>query len=374
MARTGTQPPPEGSYELGATLYRQKAYAAACEAYQRWLDEHPDDARALGALAVCRAAAGGRAQQDAALALARRAIQLAPADARLRATLARLYEKAERWAEAADTYERACEKEPSSVQVMGAQGGQGRQGVGAKLRYTRTVAPLCSAPACRTLCGRFCGPSTQHQPRRRSHAPPQFLLDWARALKEVGRPARAADAYARAVELAPTHPRAHFKLAMALRQAGRRERAAEHFRWGAARGAARGATCGWSGRAGAAPWPRAGTTYVGAPRRGPRAVWAGLLPHPDSPNTSRPTPKPPPPHKPYQGATWRSTPATRPRASGSPQPPAAAQRPPRARRPWWRGCLMSTRTSLMPTWSARCSTGRRSCCGTGAPAGAGVWE
>lgn len=62
-----------------------------------------------------------------------------------------------------------------------------------------------------------------------------MLLDWARALKEAGAPARAAGAYAAAVALAPEHPKAHFKLAMVLKQLGRRERAAEHFRWAGAR-------------------------------------------------------------------------------------------------------------------------------------------
>jgi tetratricopeptide (TPR) repeat protein len=59
-----------------------------------------------------------------------------------------------------------------------------------------------------------------------------MLLDWARALKELGRPARAAAAYARAVALAPAHPRAHLKLGMTLRQLGRRGEAADAFRWG----------------------------------------------------------------------------------------------------------------------------------------------
>ncbi len=57
-----------------------------------------------------------------------------------------------------------------------------------------------------------------------------MLLDLARALKESARPARAADAYARALRLAPAHPRAHFKLATVLRQLGRRDAAARHLR------------------------------------------------------------------------------------------------------------------------------------------------
>ena len=62
-----------------------------------------------------------------------------------------------------------------------------------------------------------------------------MLLDLARALKELERPARAADAYARALALAPGHPKAHFKLAMVLRQLGRGAQAAEHFRCGQGR-------------------------------------------------------------------------------------------------------------------------------------------
>lgn len=57
-----------------------------------------------------------------------------------------------------------------------------------------------------------------------------MLLDLARALKELERPARAADVYARALAVAPDHPKAHYKLAMVLRQLGRNQAAVEHFR------------------------------------------------------------------------------------------------------------------------------------------------
>ena len=70
------------------------------------------------------------------------------------------------------------------------------------------------------------------EPRPAQHRKPQMLLDLARALKELDRTAAAAEAYTRALELAPDHPRAHFKLAMALRAMGRMGRAAEHFRCG----------------------------------------------------------------------------------------------------------------------------------------------
>jgi len=119
-----------------------------------------------------------RTQQHAeAVCLARQAVQLQPSCARLRHTLGRVHEKARppRWAEAADAYSHACEKDPRNVQM---------------------------------------------------------LLDLARVLKELDRHGRAAEAYGRAVALSPDHPRAHFKLAMVLRQMGRGERAVAHFRWG----------------------------------------------------------------------------------------------------------------------------------------------
>ena len=72
----------------------------------------------------------------------------------------------------------------------------------------------------------------------------QMLMDWARALKELDRPARAAEAYARAAALEPRHPKVHFKLAMVLRQLGRREGAVERFRCGAACGGTRVADSG----------------------------------------------------------------------------------------------------------------------------------
>jgi hypothetical protein len=58
-------------------------------------------------------------QHAEALALAKRAVALRPGCGRLRHALGRVLEKADppRWAEAADAYERACEKEPGSVQV-----------------------------------------------------------------------------------------------------------------------------------------------------------------------------------------------------------------------------------------------------------------
>jgi lipopolysaccharide biosynthesis regulator YciM len=58
-------------------------------------------------------------QYDEALPLARRAVQLSPGCARLRHALGRVHEKADppQWAAAADAYERACEKDPSNVQV-----------------------------------------------------------------------------------------------------------------------------------------------------------------------------------------------------------------------------------------------------------------
>lgn len=83
----------------------------------------------------------------------------------------------------------------------------------------------------------------------------QMLLDLARACKELERPARAAAAYTHALALAPDHPRAHFKLAMVLRQLRREAEAVEHFRWGGA-GCTRRATR--RSRLGHAPlaWPQ----------------------------------------------------------------------------------------------------------------------
>jgi hypothetical protein len=58
-------------------------------------------------------------QYDEALRLARRAVQLWPSCARLRHALGRVHEKGAppRWAEAAEAYGRACDKDPNNVQV-----------------------------------------------------------------------------------------------------------------------------------------------------------------------------------------------------------------------------------------------------------------
>lgn len=164
-------------------LHRAGDLVEAIQCYRKHLDAEPEDASAMAnlAAALCaRSGGGGGVDANAALhaeavALAKRAVQLRPSCPKMRHALGRVYEKggAPRWREAADAYERACEKPGATADMF---------------------------------------------------------MDWGRALKESGQLPRAADAYAAAARLAPRHPKAHLRLATALRRLGRADRAAEHFR------------------------------------------------------------------------------------------------------------------------------------------------
>jgi Flp pilus assembly protein TadD len=121
-------------------------------------------------------------------------VQLQPGSAKFRSTLGVALEKCGRLQEAAEAYQRAHEKDPSSTKVRPDGGGAAQPG---------------STPLKR---------------------PAQVLLLLARVLKQSNRSAATAEAYGKVVALQPDHPSAHYKRATVLRHLGRRRQAADCLR------------------------------------------------------------------------------------------------------------------------------------------------
>ncbi|KAG2430823.1 hypothetical protein HXX76_009798 [Chlamydomonas incerta] len=154
-------------HSSGADLPRAEAlYRSVLAANAR----HPDALHQLGALLTQRY---GKKQFDEAQRLVSAAVQLQPRSAKFRNSLGVVYQEAGRWAEAADAFERANEKDPMNVAI---------------------------------------------------------LMNLARALREVGRQQRAAEVYGSVTKLQPDHPSAYYRRGAILRSLRRNEEALAAFR------------------------------------------------------------------------------------------------------------------------------------------------
>ncbi|PNW83340.1 hypothetical protein CHLRE_05g247300v5 [Chlamydomonas reinhardtii] len=151
----------------GADLARaEQLYRAVLAAQPR----HVDALHQLGALLTQRY---GKKQLDEALRLVSSAVQLQPRAAKYRNSLGVIHQEAGRWAEAADAFERANEKDPMNAAT---------------------------------------------------------LMNLARALRELGRQQRAAEVYGAVTKLRPDHPTAHYRRGAILRSLRRNEEALAAFR------------------------------------------------------------------------------------------------------------------------------------------------